>query len=63
MLEALVQRLAALECRSSIGSIERDLRVITMQLARAEEKILRMDRSSSCWTRSSLLLNTTTEMS
>jgi hypothetical protein len=56
-MEAIVQRLAALECCSVAGGIERDLRVIEMQIARAEEKVLRIDRGSS-WTRSGLLTQT-----
>lgn len=58
-MEALVRRLAALECRSVTSGIDRDLRVIEMQISRAEEKVLRLHRASS-WTRSGLLAQTST---
>lgn len=46
VLETLVSRIAALEGRAtSCNAIAKDFRVIAMQLARAEEKVLRMNRS------------------
>lgn len=47
-MDELVCRLAALEAREgSPASIGNDMRVIEMQIARAEEKILRLGRAAS----------------
>ena len=47
-MEGLVARLAALECGPSCDGLERDLRVIETDIARAEEKVQKLDRAS-CW--------------
>lgn len=57
-MEGLVHRLSAIERRSeTAGGMDKDLRVIEMQIARAEEKVMRLGRSSS-WTRSYELFET-----
>lgn len=49
-MDELVRRVAALEARMlQSPGISRDLRVIEMQIARAEDKVLRLGRASS-WT-------------
>lgn len=63
MDEEIVRRMAALEsrCSSSSGGISSDMRVIEMQLARAEEKILRLGRGAS-WTLPAMSLLMTEEL-
>ena len=57
-MEGLIERIAALEQYVSVcDGVGRDFRVILMQIARAEEKILRIERGSS-WTHPSLGLLT-----
>ena len=51
-VQGLIRRVALLECRAaSVGAVEKDFRVIEMQISRAEEKIMRLERASS-WARS-----------
>ena len=58
-MKELVRRIAALEPRATDpGGVSRDFRVIEMQIARAEEKVLRIGRGAS-WTRSDLDLRMT----
>ncbi len=60
-MKELIQRVRALE--ASVGSskgIGKDLRVIEMQIARAEDKALRIARGSS-WTRSDIRILMTEE--
>lgn len=59
MDDDLVRRLKELEYRpTSSTGIESDFRVIDMQLARAEEKILRLGRAAS-WTQPGFSLSLT----
>lgn len=58
-MKELIRRLADLEPRASdTGGMSSDFRVIEMQIARAEEKILRVSKAAS-WTRSNLALQMT----
>lgn len=60
-MDELARRLAALEGRVSHSTgVNSDMRVIEMQIARAEEKILRLGRSAS-WTRPGLPIMMTEE--
>jgi hypothetical protein len=55
----LVRRIETLESRvSTSGGIRSDLRVIEMQIARAEEKVLRLSKNS-CWTQPAIPLRLT----
>ena len=50
-MEELIRRIQALEVRArNSDAIGKDFRVIEMQLARAEDKVLRLARDCS-WTR------------
>lgn len=53
VLDELARRIAVLEVHTSAPGIGSDMRVIEMQIARAEEKVLRLGRASS-WTHPAL---------